>query len=134
MIRDFVPTDIPAIQAIHQANKLPENCLPDLSDPLFIVKSVVELDGHPVMAGFLKVTSEAYVLIDHQVGTPQQRWEWMHELTEEVKRCAWSQGLDEITVWVPDEIDKSFGKRLIELWFAPSNWKSYTCALKTGLS
>jgi hypothetical protein len=125
---------------IHAANGLPANCFPELvikdettgrtvPNPLFLVKEVVEHDGLPVMGGFLRATCEAYLILDHEAGTPEQRWEWLQELTKTVSEKAWARGLDEITVWVPDELIPSFEKRLLDLKFLRSPWQSYTLQL-----
>ena len=130
MIRAFQPSDAVRAREIFEANHLPENCFPDLNDPLFLVKAVVEQDGKPVITSFLRGTSEVFVLVDHTHGTPEQRWAWMQELTEHMKQEAYRLGLDEMTCWVPPALDKSFGRRLIELGFQRSPWQSYTLAVE----
>jgi len=126
MIRQFVEEDLPVLTEIHAANELPPNCMPDPSDPLMLVKAVVEKDGRAIMATFLRGASEIYLLVDHQYGTPEERWEWMKELKTYLAHEAWKLGLDQMTCWVPPEVDKSFGKRLEELGFQRSTWQSYT--------
>jgi len=129
LIRDFEIADLQNLSKIHEANGLPPNCFPDHKDPLFLVKSILEHEGQAVMACFLKVTSEVYLLVDHAKGTPEQRWEWLRQLTAHMKQEAWSRGLNEMSCWVPPEIEKSFGKRLTELGFVKSPWQSYTLDL-----
>jgi hypothetical protein len=129
MIREFMDSDIEILKSLHKANGLPANCLPDHDDPLFLVKSVLEHEGKPMMASFLKITSEVYLLVDHEEGTPEQRWAWVQELTEHMKREAWAKGLNEMSCWIPPAIEKSFGKRLTELGFVKSPWQSYTLNL-----
>lgn len=139
MIREYSPLDLGRMMQIHTANGLPANCFPDLviedaggrtvANPLFLVKETVEHDGQAVMGGFLKATSEAFLIVDHEAGTPEQRWEWLQELTKLVAAKAWARGLDEITVWIPPEIIETFEKRLLELNFLRSPWQSYTLQL-----
>ena len=97
MIRKFEEKDTETARKIHEANGLPENCFPDLSDPLFVVKLTVEHEGKPVMAAMLKGASELFLIVDHDAGTPEERWEWLQELTKEMKKRAWELGLDQMS-------------------------------------
>ncbi len=140
MIRAYSSLDLGRLLQIHSENGLPSNCFPELvtqdqatgrvvDNPLFLVKEVVEDNGQPVMAGFIRATSEAYLIVDHAAGTPEQRWQWLQELTKIVSDKAWAQGLDEITVWLPPELLDSFEKRLLNLGFRRSPWQSFTLPL-----
>lgn len=136
MIRYFdYERDTGAMNAIHEANGLPSNCLPDIGrvdsrNPLFLFAGVYSNGEKPAMMAFLKVTSEVFLLVDHTVGTPEERWQWLRELTEWVKQEAWDRGLDQITAFVPPEIEESFAKRLLDLGFVKSPWQSYTLNLE----
>ena len=129
MIRAFEMSDVVRTREIHEANGLPENCFPDLADPLFIVKLTVEQDGKPVMASFLKGASELFLIVDHSAGTAEERWEWLQQLTEEMKKKAWELGLDQMSAWIPPEMEKSFAKRLEQLGFIKSPWTCWTMNL-----
>jgi len=120
---------------IHAANGLDERCFPNLvvdgvSNPLFCTKEVYEVDGQIVMMGFLKVTNEAFLILNHTCGTPEQRWEWLKEGMEHLKQEAWRKGFEQITAFVPPEVEESFAKRLIELGFQKSPWSSFTLNLE----
>ena len=141
MIRPFEDFDMPRAIEIHQANGLDGRCMPNLTitnaegkevpNPLFIVKAVKMHEGQSAVMGFLKVTSELYLLIDHTVGTPEQRLEWLKEGVEYIKQKAWRHGIEQITVFVPTEIEASFGPRLVDdLQFIRSPWQSYTLNLE----
>ncbi len=136
MIRPFEDHDVATARQIHEANGLDERCFPELTittpkgneepNPLFVVKSVYEHEGKPALMSFLKITSELYLLVDHAVGTPEQRWEWLQEFKEHMKREAWRLGLEQMTCFVPQDIEASFEKRLHDLGFVKSPWQSYT--------
>jgi hypothetical protein len=140
MIREFSEEDIPLVEAIHKQNDLPANCLPNLMivhkdgktvpNPLFIVKNVLEHDGKPAMMSFLKLTGELYLILDHTVGTPEQRWEWLRALKEDTMHQSWAHGLEQITAWVPLEIEESFAKRLKNMGFVKSPYASWTLNLE----
>lgn len=126
MIRPLEDKDFNAIKEIYVASDLPPNCNPDLSNPLYLVKAVVERDGKPIMASFLKGTCEVYLLVDHTFGTPQERWLWLQELKNYMVTRAFELGLDEMTCWLPRDVEKSFKKRILELGFVESPWQSYS--------
>jgi hypothetical protein len=129
MIRDLREEDVLDLIAIHRANGLPANCLPAFSHPLFAVKRIVDIEGKLAMGGFLKVTSEVYLLLDHTVGSPEERMEWLRELSKDLEKCAFEKGLEDLTLWVPPEVESSFGKRLEDLGYRKSPWSSYTLKL-----
>ncbi len=126
MIRPYQDEDILPLQKIRIENGLPPNCMPDPTDPLMLAKLVVEQDGKPVMATFLRGSSEIYLLLDHSAGTPEERWQWLKELRDHLVQEAWKLGLDQMSCFVPPEIEQSFSKRLLELGFQRSPWQSYT--------
>jgi len=142
VIREFYfDRDIKRMVEIHAASGLPPECLPNLEivdqeknitipNPLYIVKAVMEHEDRPAMMCFLKLTAEIYLLVDHSIGTPEKRWEWLQEFTNYIARSAWEHGLEQLTCWVPQEIEESFAKRLKDLGFRRSPWTSYTLNLE----
>ena len=140
MIRDFEPRDMEQALAIHHANGLPENCFPNLyienhegrtvSNPLFMIKAVCETpDGTPAMMAFVKLQGEIFLLASHDVGTPEERWAWMKDFKEWVAHEAWRNGVEQLTAFIPPEIDASFGKRLEEMGFIRSPYVCWTLNL-----
>jgi hypothetical protein len=133
VIRPYDPErDAGTLEQLHKASNLPQSCLPDAHDPLFLRIVVKEHNGHIVMASALRGACEIYVLVDHTLSTPQERMEWLREIKDHMAQEAFRLGLDQIVCWVPAEIESAFAKRLIELGFEKSPWASYT-ALKFGM-
>ena len=136
MIRTFTAAAIPEMIRIHEQSGLPVDCLPDLyinvqpekveMNALFVVNAVKEVDGKIAMMSFLKVRSEIYVLVDHNVGTPEERWEWLKEINAHMAEEARKKGLDQVTAFLPPELDKAFGKRLEEMGYVKGLWQSYS--------
>lgn len=130
--------ELAILRDIHAAGGLPENCFPPIlldtgvMDPMFVVNEVLENNGQIAMASFLKATLEVFLIVDHTVGTPEQRLEWLQQLTQHMQAAAWGKGFDEMTAWVPRDIERSFEKRLEDLGFVKSPWQSYTLKLKIG--
>lgn len=114
MIRDAEKADVHALRAVHEESGF-DYRFPDLDDPLFISKKVVEEDGKVVQGIALKVQAEVYLWVDHSWATPEERWCKLQELTEAAKRAAWEKGLDCLVCVVPPEIAETFEKRLKQI-------------------
>src|ERR1700683_2219050 len=87
LIRAYTDADFEALRAMHAAQNFSYE-LPDVSDPLFLLRAVVEDDGKPRMAALLRLTAEAYLLADPSEGSPAQRWQWLFALHEATRRAA----------------------------------------------
>jgi hypothetical protein len=127
VVRDFAPADLPRIKEIHGQTSI-DYKFPDLASPLFIITKVVELDGQIVAASGVRIEAELYLFVDHEVGTPEQRWDAVQQMNGVVMEEAWMKGLDNCVCWVPEDIEKSFGKRLIQLGFSRDRdgWHSWS--------
>jgi hypothetical protein len=64
LIREYTPADLDALRRMHASQGF-DYAFPDLSDPIFISKLIVEDEsGRPVMASLARLTCEMYLLID----------------------------------------------------------------------
>jgi hypothetical protein len=64
LIRQYTPADLDALRRMHASQNF-DYAFPDLADPIFISKLVLEDDsGRPVMASLARLTCEMYLLID----------------------------------------------------------------------
>jgi hypothetical protein len=152
-VRAYEEADLDALRAIHTAQGFAYP-FPDLRNPLFLTKLVLvgekagreETSGKEacregaqqccaptgkntgqgiVGAALLRLTSEAYLLLDPKAGTPRQRWEWLLGLHAVTEREAVRRGLD-VHAWLPPEIAAKFGKRLTRLgWVRDDEWTPY---------
>jgi hypothetical protein len=130
MIRPYGKEDLAAITRIHAQSGLPPACCPNPANDLFVVKVVADEKGKVVQAGFVKITGEAYVLVDHEFGTPDQRLEIMESLVIRGLYNAAMKGFEDVSCWIPPLVEKSFAPRLKALGFERSPWQSYTAILK----
>lgn len=74
----------------------------------------------------LRLTAEAYLLLDPRAGTPRERWQWLLALHEAARRDAWQRGLEDVHAWLPPPIAKKFGRRLERLgWRRDDAWTPY---------
>lgn len=126
-IRDYEDSDWPRIVQLHAESGLPQNCLADATDPLFVIRRVlIDENGEMAMAAFVRVTSEPFLLVNHESMDAETRWKMLRVLTDDVCAIAKERGLEQLTAYIPPEIEASFGKRLMELGFVRSPWQSYT--------
>jgi hypothetical protein len=64
LIRQYTPADLDALRRMHARQGF-DYAFPDLADPIFVSKLVVEDDdGHAVMASLARLTCEMYLLVD----------------------------------------------------------------------
>jgi hypothetical protein len=126
IMRAYEPRDKEAINKIHKTNNLPPNCLPDTDNPLFVLGQVVEMNGKVAMAVNVKLNGELFLTLDHTAGTPEQLWEALQAISKSICDAAYVRGLDQVSAWLPPEIEDSFGKRMLEMGYVKSPWVCYT--------
>ena len=136
-IRNYQETDLESLCDIHAAQGF-DYALPDLSNPLFVTKLVLtDEQAAPnasaatpkdkiLGAALLRLTAEAYLLLDPQAGTPRQRWQALLALHAAAEREAWQRGLEDVHAWLPPPIATKFGKRIASLgWIRDDTWAPY---------
>jgi hypothetical protein len=155
LVREYRQSDLAHLRAIHAAQGF-DYALPDLRNPLFVTKLIlqqgdslvaaqhaapaqehaeqsnnVQADastqhGAIIGAAFLRLTAEAYLLLDPRAGTSRQRWQWLLALHAASERDAWQRGLEDVHAWLPPPIANKFGKRLTRLgWIRDDAWTPY---------
>ena len=127
LIREYRDSDLAALRAVHAAQAF-DYAFPDLRNPLFVTKLVLTSGAaEPVIgAVLLRLTAEAYLLLDPRAGTPRQRWHWLLALHAAAERDAWQRGLEDVHAWLPPRIAKTFGKRVARLgWRRDDTWTPY---------
>jgi hypothetical protein len=124
-VHAYTDADLESLRAMHAGQGF-GYALPDLADPLFLVRSVVEEDGRPRMAAFLRLTAEAYLLADPLEGSPRQRWRWLLALHEAVRQEAAARGLADVQAFLPPRVARAFGRRLTALGWRRDPWTCYT--------
>jgi len=125
LVREYHDSDLAQLRAIHAAQGF-DYALPDLSNPLFVTKKILAGDGAIVGAAFLRLTAEAYLLLDPCAGTPGERWQWLLALHAAAEHDAWQRGLEDVHAWLPPPIAKKFGKRIAQFgWIRDDTWTPY---------
>ncbi len=140
LVREYRKSDLAALRAIHASQGFAYP-LPDLSNPLFVTKLILsdadkenESEGEEnaaaqekiIGAALLRLTAEAYLLLDPNAGTPRDRWQWLLQLHAATERDAWQRGLEDVHAWLPPPIARKFGKRIAQLgWNRDDSWTPY---------
>lgn len=125
-IREFVPADLEILKQIHNQQGF-DYPFPDISDPLFVSKLVMEDDSaRPVMASIARLTCEMYLLMEPEAGSPRDRYERILSLHRAGERDLSARGLDDAHAWLPPRVARRFGKRLETLgWVRDADWTPY---------
>ena len=133
LIRAYSESDLDALRRMHASQGF-DYPFPDLTDPIFISKLIVQDDaGRAVMASLARVTCEMYLLVDRSAGVPPAlRWNQLLALHSAGERDLLGRGLDDAHAWLPPEITTRFGRRLNSLgWQRDDTWTPYCKILKT---
>ena len=125
-IREYSPADFEALRRLHARQGF-DYAFPDLRDPIFVSKLVLEDDaGRAVMASLARLTCEMYLLLDPNSGTPSDRFARLLALHRAGEQDLLARGLDDAHAWLPPPIAKRFGRRLESLgWIRDDAWTPY---------
>jgi hypothetical protein len=121
-----------ALKGLHERSGFDYKFPKDFRTPLFPVRmAVVNEANSPIVAAALKVEAEAYLWMDHSLGTPESRMEAFQMLHVDVVHQARTCGFDQMHCVLPPEIADRFGKRLEDLGWSPARpWPLFTYQLR----
>jgi hypothetical protein len=131
LIREYTAADLDALRRMHARQGF-DYAFPDLADPIFVSKLVVEDDdGRAVMASLARLTCEMYLLADPGAGKPRERYARLLALHAAGERDLFARGLDDAHAWLPLPIARRFGRRLESLgWVRDTAWTPYCKRLR----
>jgi len=124
MVRDYTERDLEQLKDIHRRQGI-DYPFPDLTCPLFDTKLVGVQNGIVTQGLLLRITCEAYLLLDPDKGTPMERWGLFKSLHRAAAKRAWERGFDDVHAYLPPDIEKHFAKRLLRLGWQKDRWQSY---------
>lgn len=123
MIRRLRREDVRGVARLHEAMGM-DYRFPDFGG-LYPVKNVAEHRGNLVGAMAVKAIGEAFVWID-PASSLRQKVETIVQLSikceEDTKVC----GFEDVTAWIPPEIEPRFAHLLGKLGFEKSPWPTWT--------
>ena len=134
-IREYDDADLAALRCMHASQGFAYP-FPDLRDPIFISKLVLEDNaGRPAMASLARLTCEIYLLVDRDAKrdgkvadatSPRERYAQLLALHDAGERDLIARGLNDAHAWLPPHIAKRFGRRLTVLgWLRDDAWTPY---------
>jgi hypothetical protein len=126
LVREYMPGDLDALRQMHARQGF-EYAFPDISDPIFVSRLVIEDESsRVVMASLARLTCEMYLLMDPKAGSPQERYARLAELHRIGEADLAARGLDDAHAWLPPTIARRFGRRLEAFGWVPDNkWTPY---------
>jgi len=125
LIRTATEKDISEIERMYREQGF-EYELPDLTSPLFVLKTVAE-NGRkrPEMAVALRLTAETFFFINRN-DPPQDAARMFMALHEETRRLAENLGLDDVQAMIPPELERKFGHQLKRIGWKKQLWPLYS--------
>ena len=135
LVRAYTETDLDGLRRMHSSQGFGYP-FPDVADPIFVSKLVVEDDdGSIAMASLARLTCEMYLLVNREnaAGKPRERWTQLLALHNAGERDLLARGLDDAHAWLLPPIAKRFGRRLASLgWQRDDAWTPYCKILKAS--
>jgi hypothetical protein len=159
LVREYTPADLDALRRMHAQQGF-DYAFPDLADPIFVSKLVLEdARGRVVMASLSRLTCEMYLLVDRaddgaddgsgarahagkngegnsRAGAATRaraRFARLLALHRAGEQDLLARGLEDAHAWLPPPIARRFGRRLESLgWVRDDAWTPYCRRLKTS--
>lgn len=105
--------------------------MPDLADPLFVLKHGVEQDGALVGAAGLRLQAEAYLWLD-PTASVALRYRVVLALSRSLAEAAWRVGLDCAIAYLPPGLPRSFTRLLSKLGWSRdrAGWEPWSKPIK----
>lgn len=132
LVRDYTPEDFEAVRAIHDSTHI-DYKMPNLNEPLFLVKKVLEVDGVVRMVLGMRIELECYLWADSSDwADPEEKLVAIGIMDREGMAEAWLKGVDDAVLYLPPGMDR-FGERLEKLGFTSprEGWRAYSKKTRT---
>lgn len=104
--------------------------MPDFETTNFASNKVVTDEGMPVVGAAAKVTVEIYGYSDATWGTPGLRLAALKLLHAEIEKELKQQNILTVHAWLPPQVAKAFGRRLVKIFGWRTNVVPWPCFAK----
>lgn len=95
-------------------------------DRSFVIRNaLVNGTGDPIAIVLGRLTAEAYLLIERDWRTPQDRWDAVQRLSSVSVAQAKALGAGEAHCFVPPYLEISFGRRLYRTGWSKALWPCF---------
>jgi hypothetical protein len=130
-VRVCTEADVEKLKRLHAESGF-AYAFPNLSDPLFVSKLVLEdAAGGVKMAAMARLTCEMYLLVSREERDARGRWRDLLALHAAGAADLSAKGLEDAHAWLPPAIAKRFGRRLETLgWVRDDAWTPYCRRLR----
>jgi hypothetical protein len=99
---------------------------PNITSPLFAIrKAVIRESGKVSAAAALKLTAEAFLWIDPEM-TATEKTEDILRLAQMCHERAKDLSLEDVTAWIPPQVEPIFGNMLSRMGWSRSPWASWS--------
>ena len=133
-VREYTDADFEQIRKLHSRSGF-RYSLPDLSDPSFFSHRVVWDKSGIAMAGFLRLSAEAFLICDPSWRNAAWRDLALRQLHRTCRGDASDKGVADVNCFIPPQIEKQFGRRLRRLgWnhYKGQEWRCYSYEVNGG--
>jgi hypothetical protein len=122
-IRPIQPSDIPTIRGMYELSGL-KYTFPDLLGPKMESVMVIESDGVVVAACAAERITQLYLWMedDH----PAAKMHYVKVLHEAMATELKSKGYNSVEAYLPPELEKSFGRRLMRNFGWVKSWPCFS--------
>lgn len=104
--------------------------LPPLDSPVVAGKMIVhDHRGQVSAAGCIKLVGEAFLWLNLDAST-REKIRAIRKLSQGMADTGRLSGIEEVTCWVPPEIEPQFAHMLASLGWIKSPWPTWTILLK----
>ena len=126
-ITDATPEQTLLIKMLHEKMGI-QYIFPNIEGHLFFLKKLICNDDEPMAATALKLTAEAFMWIDPDLST-YEKTSAMMRLAQLCKERVKGLELQDVTAWIPPDIEPNFGNALAKMGWSRSPWASWSVSI-----
>ncbi len=124
----FTEWDQARVKMLYDAMRLPFE-MPNVDSPAFALKEILEDENGKILgAGAVKIIGEAFLWVDPKINGIR-RVKTVRALVAQAKMEGAKAGFEELSAWIPPQVEPEFGRALYKLGWTPSMWRNWSVKL-----